>query len=216
MSDDILAGKFGKVCTRTLAAGIGQRFKELREAMFFTRENMAWKAGLPSTTLKNYELGYRSTDLDALYRFISAFKDEHKPAILRWLVFGRDRPNVTLSDTVVGLGLLARGKNYRLLKTPHGQQIALRVRHVREEVFALGRDEFSDKIRSDFSGATISDYENGRRSVSLEYVAELCNAATQPVLAWEYLLLGKEKPGDGQRAWFKIKNASLSGAQIAV
>lgn len=214
MSNVIPTGRFGKVCVATIPMGIGQRFKELRDALSFTRDNMAWKVGLTTTTLKHYELGTRKTNLDALMRFVLVWKEERREEILGWLLYGGVTPQVSLLDTVNGACPNPRSSDVSFAKTPNGIQVGCRVRHVREEVFKLGREEFVEKIKSSLSHATVSDYEQGRRSVSFEYCVELCNAATQPFEAWKYLLLGKERPGTAMSAWFKIKNASMSGASI--
>lgn len=214
MSNVIPTGRFGKVCVATIPMGIGQRFKELRDALYFTRDNMAWKVGLTTATLKHYELGTRKTNLDGLLRFVRVWKEERREEILGWLLYGGVIPQVGLLDTINGAGENPGSSDVSFAKTPNGIQIACRVRHVREEVFNLGREEFVEKIKSSITHATVSDYEQGRRSVSLEYCVELCNVATQPFEAWKYLLLGHERPGAAMCAWFKIKNASMSGAHI--
>lgn len=214
MSNVIPTGRFGKVCVATIPMGIGQRFKELREAIAFTRDNMAWKVGLTATTLKHYENGERKTNLDGLCRFVSVWKPERREEILGWLLYGGTIPQVGLLDTVNGWNPQPRNRETPFSRTPDGIYIRDRARLVREEVFSLGREEFVEKIKSSLTAATVSDYEQGRRSVSFEYCVELCNAATQPFEAWKYLIMGNPKPGAAMSAWFKIKNASMSGAHI--
>lgn len=211
MSNVIPTGRFGKVCMVTIPMGIGQRFKELRESMFYSRDTMAWKLGLSVNTLKNYENGVRTTDLDAFWRFVRVFNDYAQERALGWLLYGGECPNYISTHTICGTLYPVRTKEVKFKETNIGSQIAMRVKTVREEAFNLGREEFVDKIKSSFSHATVSDYEQGRRSVTLKYCVELCNAATQPFEAWKFLLLGSEKPGAVMRAWFKIKNSSMSG-----
>lgn len=214
MSNVIPTGRFGKVCVATIPMGIGQRFKALREAIAFTRDNAGWKIGLSPTTLKHYENGERKTNLDGLCRFVSLWKPERREEILGWLLYGGTIPQVGLLDTVSGYCPSPRLRDTPFSKTPNGVYIRDRARLVREDVFNLGREEFVDKIKSSLSAPTVSDYEHGRRSVSLEYCVELCNAATQPFEAWKFMILGNPAPGAAMSAWFKIKNASLTGALL--
>lgn len=60
---------------RKLAMDAGLRIRNIREFMRISRDSLATLTGLPKTTIKNYELNYRKTDLEAAVRVSKLFED---------------------------------------------------------------------------------------------------------------------------------------------
>ena len=60
---------------RKLAMDAGLRIRNIREFMRISRDSLATLTGLPITTIKNYELNYRKTDLEAAVRVSKIFED---------------------------------------------------------------------------------------------------------------------------------------------
>ena len=66
---------------RKLAMDAGLRIRNIREFMRISRDSLATLTGLPRTTIKNYELNYRKTDLEAVVRVSKIFEDSALKAL---------------------------------------------------------------------------------------------------------------------------------------
>jgi transcriptional regulator with XRE-family HTH domain len=78
--------------------GARRRLRQLREALGLSRPKFADKLGIPPTTLKNYELGYREIG-GGLFLEIANHNELNEYVI--WLMNGTQIPQLILTaDTV--------------------------------------------------------------------------------------------------------------------
>ncbi len=71
-----------------------RRLRQLREALGLSRPKFADKVGIPPTTLKNYELGYREIGGDLFLRIANHIElNEFSP----WLMTGTNSPQLILT-----------------------------------------------------------------------------------------------------------------------
>lgn len=173
--------------THPAAAALGQRLSDIREALCFTRPKLDSKLGVPATSIKNWELGYRECPMAMAAALLEFVKPELQPQYLRWFL-GDIRLTPQAEDFVPMHALNPYTSGFDALKkrARHGIKV-LRV------AAKYSRPRWAELLDLE-SSVNVKSYELGQRTTTFELLCRVFESAdrSDQAVQWiRYILLGK-------------------------
>lgn len=173
--------------THPAAAALGQRLSDIREALCFTRPKLDSKLGVPATSIKNWELGYRECPMAMAAALLEFVKPELQPQYLRWFL-GDIRLTPQAEDFVPMHALNPYTSGFDALKkrARHG----IKVLRVAAE---YSRPRWAELLDLE-SSVNVKSYELGQRTTTFELLCRVFESAdrSDQAVQWiRYILLGK-------------------------
>ncbi len=198
--------------THPAAAALGQRLSDIREALCLTRPKLDSKLGVPATSIKNWELGYRECPMAMAAALLEFVKPELQPQYLRWFL-GDIRLTPQAEDFVPMHALNPYTSGFDALKKRAADGI--KVLRVAAE---YSRPRWAELLDLE-SSVNVKSYELGYRTTTFELlcrVFESADRSDQAVLWIRYILLGKStSSAPAELLAEQLKYQKLKAAQAA-
>lgn len=172
---------------------IGGRMRKVREGLGYSRPKFSAFLGFPENSLKNYELGYRQPNVDALQRYGQLFNGDVSTKVSEYLIFGsagNTLPAFSIAD--VGQVSVSERSTWDCLPSRTDVNVVLAeiIKTIRQDILKLSRPKMAEKI--DIPHVTIKNYENTYRAVGVDYARALCLLSKDKMKAWDIFMKGED------------------------
>lgn len=198
--------------THPAAVFMGQRLLEIREALCYTRPVLDSKLGIPATSIKNWELGYRECPMACAAALLAFVRPEQQMRYLRWFL-GDLRMDPRPEDFEPMNALNPYTNGFDELKRRAADGIK-RLRVAAE----YARPAWADLLDLETS-VNVKNYELGYRTTTFELLCRIFEAAQRSdhaVLWIRYILLGKSVDNTPELALAKqLRTQRALSAQAA-
>lgn len=198
--------------THPAAAALGQCLLSIREALLLSRPQLDSKLGVPATSIKNWELGYRECPMAMAAALLEFVRPEQQVQYLRWFL-GDVKLSPRQEDFESMHALNPYTSGFDTLKTRAANGIkALRV------AAEYSRPRWAELLDLE-SSVNVKNYELGYRTTTFELlcrVFECAERSDQAVLWIRFILLGKSTSSTPELSLaLQLKSQKLKTAQAA-
>lgn len=187
----------------------GVRIRRLREQLKMSRPAFAKHFAINVISVKNYELGYRAVDFDAVRNICEGFGAVVRDSVIEFIALGKNTdvrsvPKVSVGDLSTK-PVPEREFGYNDGMVAGDLAIAKLIREIRTEFFGLSRPKFVLVLDGSVPVTTVKNYERAARRTSYAYARQLAYHARNPVAAWKTFMTVSRGGPISLEAWFSTK-----------